>query len=183
MVRRVCRGGIRDWSPDDDTWELYNLDEDWTQNRDLAAQHPQKLAQLRELFAIEAAKNNVLPIGGGLWVTASCIPNSGSRRRTPSGSSPATHPDARVLRSRAGQQEQPGHPRRSPSRTKPSGVLYALGGNAGGLTCFVDDGYLCYEYNLFILMRTKIRVDAPMPPGRERSRWSRSSSSPGPVAR
>ncbi len=23
-------GGIRDWSPDDDVWELYNLDEDWT---------------------------------------------------------------------------------------------------------------------------------------------------------
>ena len=40
-----------------------------------------------------------------------------------------------------------------------SGVLYALGGFAGGLTCFIDDGYLCYEYNLFIISRTKIRSD------------------------
>ena len=28
--------GIRDWTPDNDTWELYNLDEDWTQANDLA---------------------------------------------------------------------------------------------------------------------------------------------------
>ena len=38
-----------------------------------------------------------------------------------------------------------------------NGVLYALGGFAGGLTCYLDDGFLCYEYNLFILSRTKIR--------------------------
>ncbi len=30
-----------------------------------------------------------------------------------------------------------------------NGVLYALGGFSGGLTCFVEDGILCYEYNLF----------------------------------
>ncbi len=37
---------------------------------------------------------------------------------------------------------------------------------AGGLTCYLDDGYLCYEYNLFILMRTKLRSAAPVPAGR-----------------
>lgn len=47
-----------------------------------------------------------------------------------------------------------------------SGVLYKLGGAAGGLTCFMDDGHLCYEYNLFILQRTKIRSDQPLPAGR-----------------
>ena len=60
--------GITTWTPDQDEWELYHLDEDWSQARDLAAEHPEKLAALRELFAIEAAKNKVLPIGGGLWV-------------------------------------------------------------------------------------------------------------------
>ena len=60
--------GIHDWTPDDDRWELYHLDEDWSQARDLAAEMPDKLAQMRELFAIEAARNSVLPIGGGLWV-------------------------------------------------------------------------------------------------------------------
>jgi arylsulfatase len=38
-----------------------------------------------------------------------------------------------------------------------NGVLYAFGGTGGGLTCYLDDGYLCYEYNLFIVHRTKIR--------------------------
>ena len=33
--------GIREWTPDRDTWELYNLDEDWTQNNDLAATMPE----------------------------------------------------------------------------------------------------------------------------------------------
>ena len=46
----------------------------------------------------------------------------------------------------------------------PNGVLYKLGANAGGLTCFVDDGFLCYEYNLFIIQRTKIRSTEKLPP-------------------
>ena len=44
-------------------------------------------------------------------------------------------------------------------------MLYALGAAAGGLTCYLDDGYLCYEYNLFILQRTKIRSAAKIQAG------------------
>ena len=46
-----------------------------------------------------------------------------------------------------------------------NGVLYALGGAGGGLTCFVDDGFLCYEYNTFILMRAKIRSEQRLAAG------------------
>jgi hypothetical protein len=46
-----------------------------------------------------------------------------------------------------------------------NGVLYALGGAGGGLTSFVEDGFLCYEYNLFIVMRTKIRSGQQLPGG------------------
>jgi arylsulfatase A-like enzyme len=53
-----------------DVWELYNLEDDWSQANDLAAKMPEKLAQLKEIFLIEAAKNKVLPIGGGLWIPA-----------------------------------------------------------------------------------------------------------------
>ena len=60
--------GIADWTPDQDTWELYHLDEDWSQANDLAATMPDKLAQMKETFSIEAAKNSVYPVGGGLWV-------------------------------------------------------------------------------------------------------------------
>jgi arylsulfatase len=44
-------------------------------------------------------------------------------------------------------------------------VLYALGSSSGGLTCYLDDGYLCYEYNLFIIMRTKLRSEERLPAG------------------
>ena len=63
-------------------------------------------------------------------------------------------------------------------------MLYALGGAGGGLTCYIDDGYLCYEYNLFIVMRTKIRSDAALPAGRRDDRGrAPSTPSPGPADR
>lgn len=47
---------------DDDVWELYDGATDWTQSRDLAAEHPERLAALQRLWLIEAVKYNVLPI-------------------------------------------------------------------------------------------------------------------------
>ena len=46
---------------DDDVWELYGPD-DWTQAHDIAAEQPEKLAELQRLFLIEAGKYNVLPL-------------------------------------------------------------------------------------------------------------------------
>ena len=46
---------------DEDVWELYAPD-DWTQAHDLAAEQPEKLAELQRLFIIEATKYNVLPL-------------------------------------------------------------------------------------------------------------------------
>ena len=44
------------------TWELYNIDDDPTQHDDLAAEHPDKLAEMQKIFMDEAAKYNVLPL-------------------------------------------------------------------------------------------------------------------------
>jgi arylsulfatase len=159
--------GIQDWTPDQDTWELYHLDEDWTQAHDVAAEHPEKLAQLKEVFAIEAARNSVYPIGGGLWVPA-IHPElristpyrewtfTGDVVRMPEFCAPALGNRANTLVIDADLPEEA------------SGVLYALGANSGGLTCYLDDGHLCYEYNLFILQRTKLRSEQPLPSGRTR---------------
>ena len=38
-----------------------------------------------------------------------------------------------------------------------SGVLYALGGIAGGITLYLEGGVLSYEYNTFQLWRSKLR--------------------------
>jgi arylsulfatase len=43
-------------------WELYNLTQDYSQNNDIAAQNPDKLRELQELFLVEAAKYNVFPL-------------------------------------------------------------------------------------------------------------------------
>ena len=147
--------GIREWTPDNDKWELYNLQEDWSQANDLADKLPEKVAQMKEMFAIEAARNNVLPTGGGLWVPA-LHPElristpykewnfSGDITRMPEFCAPALGNKGSLVTIEADFPENP------------SGVLYALGAFSGGLTCYVKDGTLCYEYNLFEIQRTNI---------------------------
>jgi arylsulfatase A-like enzyme len=46
----------------EDVWELYNINEDFSQANNLAAKNPQKLEELKKLFMEEAVKYNVLPI-------------------------------------------------------------------------------------------------------------------------
>jgi arylsulfatase len=43
-------------------WQLYNLTEDFTQSKNVAKEHPDKLNELRQLFLTEAKKNQVLPL-------------------------------------------------------------------------------------------------------------------------
>jgi hypothetical protein len=157
--------GIHEWTPDNDVWELYNLEEDWSQSNDLAAKMPEKLAQMKEIFLIEAAKNKALPIGGAFWV-------------------PVMHPEMRISPPYT-EWIFSGDTVRMPEFVAPAlgtrtnvvtidavipdnanGVLYKLGANSGGLTLFVEDGVLCYEYNLFIIQRTKIRAKEKLPTGR-----------------
>ena len=47
---------------DEDVWELYDTNTDWTQARDLAKEQPEKLAALQKLFMIEATKYGVFPL-------------------------------------------------------------------------------------------------------------------------
>jgi arylsulfatase A-like enzyme len=159
--------GIQEWTPDNDVWELYNLEDDWSQANDLAAKMPEKLARLKDIFLIEAVKNKALPIGGGLWVAAlhpefRITPPytewtfPGNTVRIPEFCAPALGNRANVVTIDA----------EIPSNA--NGVLYKLGGNSGGLTCFVEDGVLCYEYNLFIIQRTKIRAKQKLPVGKVR---------------
>jgi hypothetical protein len=125
---------------------------------------PDKLGQMKETFAIEAARNSVYPVGGGLWI-------------------PVFHPELRISTpyrewnftadiTRMPEFCAPALGNRANIVTidadipdGANGVLYALGGAGGGLTCYVDDGVLCFEYNLFILMRTQVRSEQQLPVG------------------
>ena len=61
-VVRPLGSDPRDFDPDKAKWELYNIDEDFSQANDLAKQYPEKLRQLQDLWWVEAAKYNVLPL-------------------------------------------------------------------------------------------------------------------------
>ncbi len=43
-------------------WELYNIREDFSENNNLAARMPEKLAEMKELFLVQASKNQVFPM-------------------------------------------------------------------------------------------------------------------------
>lgn len=156
---------IRNWNPERDVWELYNLDEDWSQANDLAAKMPEKLAEMKALFLVESAKNKNLPIGGGLW-TILLHPEdkpatpytewtfSGPITRMPEFTAPSLGSRSNIVTVEA---DVPANA---------NGVLYALGGFAGGLALYVVDGTLCYEYNLFEIERTQIKCQEKLPAGK-----------------
>ena len=50
------------WDPDAGPAELYYLPDDFTQAHDLAAEHPDKVQELKELFWQEAERYKVLPL-------------------------------------------------------------------------------------------------------------------------
>src|SRR6185295_2370003 len=50
------------FDPDKQKWELYHIDQDFTQADDLAGANPQKLRELQDLWWAEAARHHVLPL-------------------------------------------------------------------------------------------------------------------------
>ena len=46
----------------EDKWELYNTEEDFSLTNDLAEKYPEKLKELKDIFEKEAIKNNVYPL-------------------------------------------------------------------------------------------------------------------------
>ncbi len=158
--------GIKEWSPLTDKWELYNLNEDWSEANDLATTNPQKLEEMKALFIVESTKNKNLPIGGGLWSTAMFHPEDapassltewtfdGPMTRMPESAAPKLGKVDSLVTMDV---DVPANA---------NGVLYALAGFSGGLTCYVKDGFLCYEFNLFEVQRTKIKAKDKLPTGK-----------------
>ena len=54
----------------DEKWELYRITDDFSQAVDLAADHPDKLAELQKLFDIEARKHDVYPLSDATTMRA-----------------------------------------------------------------------------------------------------------------
>ncbi len=62
------------WDPDAGPAELYYLPDDFTQAHDLAAEHPDKVQELKDLFWEEAERYKVLPLLGALSTFFGILP-------------------------------------------------------------------------------------------------------------
>ena len=63
-----------------------------------------------------------------------------------------------------------------------SGVLYALGGFSGGLSLYMDDGYLAYEYNMMEIERYAARSAEKIAPGKHTIEVATTIAKPGAPA-
>jgi arylsulfatase A-like enzyme len=168
----TCRHGRLPWqnmgSADFalDVWELYNIEEDFSEYVNLAAKEPQRLKELQDLFYAEAGRFNVLPLDdrfveradpslrpsliagrtdftyfpGAIRIAESCSPNIKNKSHTIT---------AYVEFPKGGA----------------DGVLVAAGGIAGGYALYVKNGKPSYEYNWFSQNRYRIAATERLPPG------------------
>ena len=155
---------LQTWDPATEAWELYRIDKDFSQANDLARQNPKKLEELKTLFKKVSRDNLVWPVGAGLWLRIhpeDRIESPYSKWRFDS--STARMPEFAAPRLGAESNRVEITLEMPPNA---SGVLYALGGFSGGLTLFMDKGYLIYEYNMMMIERYQARSSAPIPPGK-----------------
>ena len=155
---------IAAWDSATDEWELYDLSHDFSQAENLAAKHPEKLAELKAEFLRVAADNKDFPIGAGNWLRLHPEDRvstpyrswtfTKATRRMPEFTAPGLGRESNVVELDVEVGEQA------------SGVLYALGGSGGGLCMFMDEGRLAYLYNMMIIEQYEGRSPAPLPPGK-----------------
>jgi len=153
---------LSSWDPRTEPWELFDTRADVTLTRDLAAEEPERLAELEALFLREARENHVLPIGGGLYVGI----HPSEQKRTSNTEWVFHEGMTRIPESQAPNLRNGNLRVEIDARVPPDadGVLFALGGYAGGASLFARDGRLHYEYSSLLLRRTKIDV-GPLPEG------------------
>jgi arylsulfatase len=174
----TCRHGRLPWENagsfdfDKDEWQLYNLDDDFSEGIDLAATNPQKLRELQDLFWIEATRYNVLPLDDRFIERAdpSLRPSliEGRTkftyfpgvRRVPESSSPNVKNKSHTITVDV---EIP--------MEGADGALVAAGGTVGGYALFVKDGRPTYEYNYFTVERFKIAGKEALSSGKHTVRF------------
>ena len=150
-------------------WELYNIDEDFSQAHDLAAEEPERLRQMQDLWWAEAARHNVLPLD---WRGVERL-NSEAMGR------PSLAGDGTTFTYFPGQVALPNDaaPRilnRSWTLTADievpeagaEGMIVTHGGLVGGYGLYLRDGRPTFVYNYLALDRPTIAGADPLPAGK-----------------
>jgi arylsulfatase A-like enzyme len=150
----------------DAKWELFDLGNDWTQSTDVSAENPVKLKELQDLFWVEAAKYQVLPLD------ASAL----TRFITPRPSITAGRTEFTYTRPIVGIPlgTAPSVLNRSFSITADvevpdgggDGMLMTAGGRFGGWGLYLLNGKPVFVYNLLDLARPKIEAPAALSAGK-----------------
>jgi arylsulfatase A-like enzyme len=162
----VDLSGVMNWEPDKEVWELYNLEEDFSQSKDLANEYPEKLAELKDLFDKEATENLVYPIGASMYTVffnPSELPSSPltewsfyvGQNRIPEAMAPKFVSGRSTLAVIDAEIDK-----------NSEGVFFALGGIASGFTVYLDKGILKAEYNAMTLNRYKIASESAIATGK-----------------
>jgi len=132
---------------DQDEWELYHVDEDFSESTNLADKHPEKLEELKAMFDEEAWKYNVYPLHDDMIARISKQQDRlfadqkefvyyapGAFRIGEKASAPVkdrSHTITTSIDLKGGEE----------------GVIVCVGGMTGGFTMFMKDGRLYYDYN------------------------------------
>jgi len=153
---------------DDDVWELYDTNKDWSQAHDLSKEMPEKLHELQRLWLIEATRNNVLPMD-----------DRTAERFNPdiAGRPLLIRGDSQVLAEGMGGLNESGIvniKNKSHAVTAQldviesapaNGAIISQGGIGGGWMLYVKDGVLTYLYNFVGLREFVIRATEPLTAG------------------
>jgi arylsulfatase len=167
------------WNPEDDPVELYYLPDDFTQAHDLAAENPEKVAELKELFWQEAEANNVLPLLGGLTTFFGMTPPLskqtqftyyGDVQNVASGMIPRIYNHSYAI---SAELEIP--------EGGAEGVIVAEADHLGGFSLFVQDGKLKHTYSFVGVMEFKQESDSPLPSGDVSVRMEFAADAPTPA--
>ncbi|PQO36879.1 arylsulfatase [Blastopirellula marina] len=146
-------------------WELYHVDEDFSQANDLAKQEPEKLQALVKLFFAEASRYNVLPLDDRKTARLAVE----NRPSLTEGRNKFVYPN--LLRLTEG--SSPDLKYKSHTITAnvvvpeggADGVLFTQGGNFCGYGFYVKEGKLTYHYNLAGVNRYTIESEDKIPTG------------------
>ena len=151
------------WDPETDPVELYYLPEDFTQSKNIAADHPEKVKELRELFWAEAEKHNVLPLLGGLSSFYGVLPPMpkqskftfrGDIQNVAAGMIPRIYNHSYTIS--ADLVIPPGGA---------EGVIVAEADHLGGFALFVQDGKLKHTYSMLGVLEYTQVAEQPLPTG------------------
>jgi arylsulfatase A-like enzyme len=162
-------------------WELYNLADDPTQMTNLAARFPERLRAMREIFTMEATRNQVFPLDMTTltrMINPRPGPAAGRRQFVYTGPSCCAQANAapnilnRSYRITAEIEVPAGGA---------NGMLVTQGGRFGGWGFYLREGRPVFTMNLLSLQRVKWEAPAALPPGRHTVVFDFALNPEGPI--